>query len=95
MLQDAIYIFKTKDEWLVLRKNVFSYKEAGKKGMSHCDYNSIKLLEFEKENKLTQLFIHIPALDKVFFLSTYYPGLEGFARNLKILKEKNSFLGRS
>jgi hypothetical protein len=90
MLQDALYIFKTDEEWIILRKDKFSFKVIDQKGITHCNYNSLKVLTYEQENKLIQLFIHIPTLDRIFFLSTYFPGLEQFAKKLKILIEKSS-----
>jgi hypothetical protein len=95
MLKDILYFFKTDEEWFVLRKNNFSFKEIGKKEVTHCNYNSIRVVTYKSGDDLKQLFIHIPALNKTFFLSCFYPGLNQFTNTLTLLKEKNKFLGPS
>jgi hypothetical protein len=44
MLTNIVYLFKTHEEWIILKEKNFSYKEIGKKGVTECNYNSIRAL---------------------------------------------------
>jgi hypothetical protein len=93
MLKDIVYLFKTNEEWFVLRNKIFSFREIGKKGITHCNYSSLQITCYGYNDKFQQVFIHIPALQKTFFLSFYeYPDIEEFYLTLRSLKEKNKNL---
>jgi hypothetical protein len=93
VVQNLVYLFKSKEAWFILRNNTLTIREFDGNSIN-CFYNSVKLTSFIHEDKLHQLFIHIPALQKTHFLSYFeYPDLlENFDSKLRKMKELNNNL---
>jgi hypothetical protein len=97
VLNNVVYVYKTKDEWFILKDKTFSFKEVGEKGVTECNFGSIQVTTYVHDNKLQQLFIYIPTLQKTFFLSSIYPDLDQFLHMIQTLKTKNQirYFGRT
>jgi hypothetical protein len=93
MIKDLVYLFKSNEAWFILRNSNLTIREINGNSIT-CFYNSVQVTSYIFDDKVQQLFLHIPALQKTFFLSYYeYPDLlEEFDTMLRKMKDKNKNL---
>jgi hypothetical protein len=60
VLNDVIHVFKTREEWFILKEKTFSFKESGKQGITECYFGSIQVTTYVHDNEIQQHFINIP-----------------------------------